>query len=135
MARIKLTKVARKPEQAAFAIFKDEQGNTEEVRITLSQYQNMSTDLTVPLLRPTATLVAGYTRFDYETPTGLLEEGQYGDDGIDKDGKPHYQMNLGGKLIAVPTEKVVADEVDDTDEVIISKKARAEEYGTRTRIK
>lgn len=121
MALKKLTKVERKPEEAAYALFRDINGVTEEVQIPYSLYVGLSSHPEVHALRPNATLIGGYTRYDYYTPTGLLGEGQYGDDGVDELGNPEYQVVLGGTYITIAKDKIVNDNVDLADITVVEK--------------
>lgn len=126
----KLTKVERKPEEAAYAIFEDANGR-EEVQIPYSLYIGLSSHTEVHALRPTKTLVGGYTRYDYYTPTGLLGDGQYGDDGVDEFGNPEYQVVLGGTYITITKDKIVADQIDLTDPKVVEKFAKKQVDSTK----
>ena len=121
MSLKKLTKIERKPEEAAYALFRDAQGTEEEVQIPYSLYVGLSSHQEIHALRPNATLIGGYTRYDYYTPTGLLGDGQYGDDGVDEFGNPEYQVVLGGAYITITKDKIVNDEIDLTDPKVLEK--------------
>jgi hypothetical protein len=121
MAILKLTKVERRAEEAAYAFFKDSNGDVEQVQIPLNLYHGLSSHPEVHALRPDKTLTGGYTRYDYETPTGLLGEGEYGDDGVDDLGNPEYQVVLGGDYITINKEKIVKDEIDLDDAQVVEK--------------
>lgn len=121
MALLKLKKVARKAEEAAYAYFIGVDNIREEVRIPLATYLNSLSSPEVHALRPDKTLIGGYTRYDYETPSGLLGDGEYGDDGVDELGNPLYKVILGGQYITIKKEKVVADKID-LDDVEVKEK-------------
>jgi len=80
MALTKLTKVAKKAEEGYFCQYKI--GDViHEFRITKEEYNGMGKNASVQSRIPArGQYIGGYSKYDYDTPSTNLEDGQYADD-------------------------------------------------------
>lgn len=122
MALIKLTKVDKRPQDACFIVTLNN-GEETHTQIPLSEYPNVSQEM-VDSLGIKGVFHAAYTRYDYETPTGLLSDGEYGDAGVNKDGTPVIHTVVDGKYEILPKTVVSIDDyIDTADPVVLSNKS------------
>ena len=110
MTLIELTKINRKQEQVSFVKMKDSQGVISYADI-LPEDLDKDGQTKVDLIDSTKTYVGESTRYDYETTTGLISDGEYGEDGITK-GKQMVQISVSGKVIVLPEELIENDTID-----------------------
>ena len=121
MATITLKKVIRKLEQAAFMTTIDAEGKRIDIRIPFADYSNLrqvAVEMGVEEI-----YVGGFTRYDYETPTGLLSDGEYGEDGFTDEG-PVFQVIIEGTMIIVPRSQIVEHRLDLTRPDVVRQLSR-----------
>ncbi len=113
MAKVRLTKVTRKDQDACFITFEKE-GKKFDIAITPQEYDGMGNKPEVLAKIPDGGLYkGGWCRRDFDTPTGMLRDGEYGDD--DFGGKHYHFKTEGNPHLSVKVEKIIADEIDLND--------------------
>ena len=126
MALKRLKKIAVKPDQAYFCEY-EKDGVVLESRITKWEYENLRqpkrdiitgeiTEKSVAdqIIDDGGILTGGYSRMDYETPTGLLGDNEYGDD---LNGHVQIKDSRSPVSFTIESSKVVNDEVEDDTEL------------------
>lgn len=116
-----LTKRRKRKHQVAFIQFIGSDGVVGEQKISMDQYSKMG-QAVIDRFDSTKMYIGGYTRFDYDTPTGLLSDGEYGDDG-----EGMVQIKMEDSYVVVPKELVVNDQIDEKHPRVVSRLKRERE--------
>jgi len=108
--RKKLRKIAKKLDQVYFCQYKLN-GKIREFKITAKQYNGMGKNATIQRRIPNDGIyTGGYSRYDYDTLTGLLGDDEYGED---SEGFFQVKDSRGPMPFVVIVDKIIADEIED----------------------